>query len=204
MFKDGFERREALIKEQSNIKNRIEDLDKKLAELKFLYDQYFIGNERLEPLKLRDEVADMIKALSATYIKSTQLKFRLNTLISKHVTYKKLWERVTREIEEGKYKRDIFRIKVKEWQAGYKVKRDEKKLADAIGKSDPVVALYNQYIDSRKKSNESVDNIHMQKFSETVNKQITEIKKKFNCKAVTFRVIIENGKTKLKATPKTD
>jgi len=205
-MKDGFERREALLKEQEKLTNKIKRFDQKLDELKFLYDQYFIGLERTEPLKLRDEVMQLIKNLTNTYIKSTAVKFKVKSLIAKHNTYSKLWDRIIREIEEGKYKRDIFRMKVKDWQSNLRgVKNGEKKTKDVKKDSkDPLTLLFDKYIDSRKKSNERIDNVNRKNFANTINTQINEIKKKFKCKSVSFKVLIENGKTKLKAIPKKD
>jgi len=202
MFKDGFERREALLKEGEKIVVEINSLDTKLADVKFLYEQYFIGMEKKEPFKLRKEVQDIIKVLTRTYIKSTVQKFRFHALIAKYATYSRLWDRILREIEEGTYKRDIFRIKVKEWQDNKKIKREKEKETIAAGKADPLQQLFDQYIETRKKSNESINNISKEKFAETITSQVSEIKKKFKCKSVSFKVIIEDGKTKLKAVPK--
>lgn len=198
-MKDGFEKREALLREQESIVNRINNLSRKLDELKLLYDQYFIGLERTEPLKLREEVKELIKTLSNTYIKSTAQKFKLKALINRHASYSKLWDRILREIEEGKYKRDIFRMKVKDWQSDKRGKDKEKK--PKAGK-DPIDILYERYLDSRKKTRESVNNISKEAFSKTVTAQMKQIKTKFKCKTVTFKIIVDNGKTKLKALPK--
>ncbi len=196
-MKDGFERREALLKEQDILAKKISALDKKLEELKFTYEQYFIGLERREPLKLKDEVKEMIRNLSNTYIKSTAVKFKLKALISKHNSYSKLWDRIIREIEEGRYKRDVFRLKIKDWQ---KTKK-QKDTAAKNKKSDPIELLFNKYLDSRKKFGESTEGITKDKFSKTINTQMKQIKDKFKCKSVSFKIIVEKGKTKLKALP---
>ena len=201
---DGFDRREALIKEQGEIKAKVNALDKKLNDLKYSYDQYFIGLEKIEPIKLREEVQEMVKTITDIYIKSTAIKFRLTSLIAKHNAYAKLWDRILREISEGTYKRDLFRIKVKEWQSGLKNRRADEKsqLKEERAKADPVTMLFNQYFESKKKCAEPTDGLKKEKFAETITKQVSEIKKKFKCKSVSFKVVIENGKTKLKAVPK--
>ena len=194
-MKDGFERREALLQEQKKVSAKINDLDKRLNELKFLYDQYFIGLEKMEPVKMREQIHETIKELTKTYIKSTAQKFKLNSLIAKHSSFTKLWDRITREIEEGKYKRDVFRMKVKDWQATMKKKKGQP------DSKDPLSILYDKYVASRQKTNEST-NVSREKFSKTIQDQVDQIKKKFKCKSVSFKISIENGKTKLKAVPK--
>ena len=201
-MKDGFQKREILIQEQDKLNKSIKNLDVRLNELKFLYDQYFIGLERTEPLKLRAQVQDMIKKLIGTYIKSTAVKFKLNTLIAKHSSYAKLWDRILKEIEEGRYKRDIFRMKVKDWQAGMRGQKDDKGKSKEIKvEADPISVLFNKYIDSRKKTKEEI-NLKKENFAQTINKQVSDIKKKFKCKSVSFKIVVEKGKTKLKAVPK--
>lgn len=201
MKEEGLQRREALLKQQVAQRNKIDSLDKKLGELKFLYEQYFIGLEKVEPLELREEVQELVKELTMDYIKSTATKFKLNSMIAKYNSYARLWDRTRREIEEGRYKRDIFRIKVKDWQFEFRKKKEEEK-AKASSKKSPLDSLFDIYLDSRKKNKEPIEGLTKEKFAEKINAQVLEIKKKFNCKEVSFRVLVENGKTKLKAQPK--
>ena len=58
-----------------------------------------------------------------------------------------------------------------------------------------------QFIAAKKKCKEPVKGISYQAFAKTLTNQSAALKKRYKCKTVRFKVVIENGKTKLKATP---
>lgn len=89
-----------------------EDLDRleeALKELRHTYEKYFAGVERLEPLKDREQVKKRLLRLLGEHSKNTARRFRLQSLQATLVTYEQYWNRVTRQIEEGTFKRDRLR-----------------------------------------------------------------------------------------------
>lgn len=91
----------------------ITDLDNKLTRLKALYDQYFQGYERREPSIARKDVERGFQRLMKERPNNTALRFKFNNLRQRFVTLQSYWKRITREIEEGTYRRDIDRLKRK-------------------------------------------------------------------------------------------
>src|SRR4030067_1290907 len=89
-------------------------LEKKLLQLKTDYEQYFLGYQKIAPEKLRVEVDKLVRLLTGQTITNTGLKFRLNTVTAKFSSYKTYWDRTIREIEEGRYVRDKFKMKLHE------------------------------------------------------------------------------------------
>ena len=89
----------------------VEDLETRLDRLRALYDQYFMGFERLEPLVPRKEVDRKIYILRKEQIRNTGLRFRFNMLIQRYNTFQTHWARICRQIEDGTYKHHVLRAK---------------------------------------------------------------------------------------------
>jgi hypothetical protein len=87
----------------------IAELEESLRALRQAYEKYFAGVERLEPLKDRDRLKKELQRLLAENTRNTARRFRLQTLQASLVTYEQYWNRITRQIEEGTFKRDRLR-----------------------------------------------------------------------------------------------
>jgi hypothetical protein len=87
------------------------NLENELAELKAGYEQYFLGVERAAPLKRHDALKKRINVLKNQFVRQTAVKFRIQNLSQKLVTYERLWERTLKEIENGSYRRDLVRAR---------------------------------------------------------------------------------------------
>lgn len=88
------------------------ELESDIPELRASYEQYFLGLERLPPTKKHDAIKKRVKSLKGQFIRQTALKFRIQSIAQKLVTYERLWERTLKEIEAGTYSRDIFKAKL--------------------------------------------------------------------------------------------
>jgi hypothetical protein len=95
--------------EPAEISQLIGELEERVERLRALYDQYFMGIERLEPLILRKEVDRRLWALRREQIRNTGMRFKLETTIQRYNTYQQYWQRIVREIENGTYQRDLGR-----------------------------------------------------------------------------------------------
>jgi hypothetical protein len=87
----------------------IGDLENRVERLRSLYEQYFMGIERLEPLTVRKDIDRRLWALRREQIRNTGLRFKLETTIQRYNTYQQYWQRIVREIEAGTYQRDLGR-----------------------------------------------------------------------------------------------
>jgi len=67
---------------------------------------------------------------------------------------------------------------------------------------DPVQRLLDQLTAARRQSGESTEGLTREKMAQVVQQQSAALKAKYNCKSVEFKVVVEGGKAKLKATPK--
>ncbi len=89
----------------------LEDCELRLDRLRALYEQYFQGLERLEPLIPKKELHRRVQLLRGAVPRNTRLRFRFQQLVSRYTTYQTYWMRVSRQIEEGTYRRDIMKAR---------------------------------------------------------------------------------------------
>jgi hypothetical protein len=87
----------------------LEELEVRLERLRALYEQYFLGFERIEPAVPRKDVDRRIYVLRREKIRNTGKRFKLQTLIQRYNTFQQYWQRICREIENGTYKRHVLR-----------------------------------------------------------------------------------------------
>ena len=189
-----------------SIKEDIERLDAKLAQLKVAYEQYFMRLVKREPVKLRGEVEKLVLNYSNKSITNTSLKFKYNSLVSKYNSYKQYWGRTLRAIEEGTFWRNA------EGAGGRAVPPppverparpvSTKKTARAVETEDPVRQVYERYMEARRANNEPTEGITYEKISSTISKYKKQVEEKYNVKDVDLKVDVKDGKTHLKITPK--
>ncbi len=82
-------------------------LDKKLNRVRVLYDQYFMGIERLPPEMMRNDLDKAFMRSKIQRCRSTALKFRFRSTRQKYTSLKSYWDRIIRLIEEGRIRRGI-------------------------------------------------------------------------------------------------
>jgi hypothetical protein len=97
--------------DQRQFEATLADAEIRLRRLRTLYDQWFHGLERTEPRTQRTDVDKLIAALRREQPRNTALRFRFNQLVQRYTTYNTFWQRITRQIEEGTYKRDVLRAR---------------------------------------------------------------------------------------------
>lgn len=91
----------------------VKELEVAIERLQALYNQYFMGIEKLEPLIPKKTVERKLNELRKTKFYNTALRFRFQSQVQKYSTHMTHWRRICRQIEEGTYKRDIMRAKAR-------------------------------------------------------------------------------------------
>jgi hypothetical protein len=87
----------------------LDELELRLERLRALYEQYFLGIEKIEPQVLRKDVDRRIHLLRREKIRNTGKRFKLQTIIQRYNTFQQYWQRICREIENGTYRRHLLR-----------------------------------------------------------------------------------------------
>lgn len=175
-------------------------LEEALKDLIIKYEQYFLGLEKREPMKLRESVEQSLRRFRNVNIVNTMLKFKVNSLASRFATYQRHWTRISRLMEEGKYSRDKFKLEMKALGK-----------AEAEGHAPPIVEhadhsnvvddIYRRFLEARQACNLPTNTISRDLIADALEKQKPLIREKYKCDQIEFTVVIEEGKPKIKARP---
>ena len=92
-----------------DVEEVLSDLEHKVERLKILYEQYFMGIEKIEPQTARKEISRKIMEITQLQIRNTALRYRFHALNQKFGAYTTYWNRTMREIENGTYFRSVAR-----------------------------------------------------------------------------------------------
>lgn len=181
----------------SHKKDEIGALDEAFKELRTAYEKYFAGVERLEPHKARDDFKKGLRRIMGEHNKNTARRFKLQTMQASLVTHEQYWNRITRQIEEGTYKRDRMRAA--------KLVAPPASEPEAVQQPapvvDPVQVLHDAFMGARRKLGDHSP-VPLEAFAKTVANQSAAIKSKYQCKDVEFRVAEKDGRVILKAVPR--
>ena len=172
-------------------------LDQKLNVLITRYEQYFIGLEKREPLQLLGEVEKLVRSHIGVPINNTMYKHRFNMLVARFNTYREHWNRILKLMEEGRYSRDRF---ISDLHLRQKDK-PEKKSPDSplVTVESDLDRLVHEFREARKACNLPADKITRELIASTIEKQKPALVARLGTENFAFRVVIEDGKPKLKA-----
>src|SRR5205823_14153636 len=170
-----------------------------ITALQVLYEKYFLGIDRRPPDHERKRVSTKIREMKEQMIRNTALKFRINTLFAKLLSFERMWDRTLREIEDGTYKRDVFKAKLREKEGGGPARP-----APAPTISDANLRrLYDTYLVAKKRCGESTAGISFDSIASRIRAQVPELMQKHKAKNIEFKVVIKGGKAILKVVPQT-
>jgi hypothetical protein len=205
-------------------------LEEELEEIKVKYEMYFIGAERMEPARRRDDLKRAIARLKNAFTRNAGIRFRVQALHARYLSYERLWLRSAREKEMGTYRRDVLKARRKAAEASKTGRAEGDAPAPVIPERDAVPVkppppplarppsppapsaatmtepelrvLFDAYVAAKKSCNEDVSKVSYEALARTVTKQTPEIAAKFKAKRVEFKVSVRDGKAVLTAVPK--
>lgn len=182
----------------------LKDLEVYLNRLRIDYELYFAGSAKREPAILRGKVQKLITRMVNEPPRNSAQKFRFNTLNSRFQCFRQHWGRIQREMDAGTYKPHKFKA---DMRVG-KLAESGEGLPDAApetpkAKRTAIDQLHDALKSARKKTGENIADLSKEKLAAAVRKQTEALKAKHgDATKVRFRVVIENGKAKLKAAAK--
>jgi len=100
-------------REKDELGSEAQSIEEELEELKAKYEQYFLGVERKEPMRRREELRKRVLRMKEAFTRNTGLKFRIQSLHARYLSYERMWLRSAKEKEEGTYRRDLFKAKLR-------------------------------------------------------------------------------------------
>jgi len=99
---------EQLESQKKAMEEELAALDNRLNRLRILYDQYFMGIERLPPEMKRNELDKAFMRSKIPRSRNTATKFRFRSVRQRYTSLKSYWDRITRLIDEGRIRRGIL------------------------------------------------------------------------------------------------
>lgn len=173
-------------------------LERLLGDLITKYEQYFIGLEKREPLQVLADVEKLVRRYAGTPINNTMYKHKYGMLVARLNTYREHWNRILRLIEEGRYSRDRFISDLRQRQhAGASPSREDVARQSQDKELD---RIYHEYRDARLSCNLPVDNLSRDLVAATIKKSKLSLVARLGTEDLTYRVVVENGKPKIKAS----
>lgn len=173
-------------------------LEIELRELIIKYEQYFFGIEKREPLKLLEEVDRQVRRYRNVTITNTMQRFKFDSIAASLSVHKQKWTRINRLIEEGKYERDRFKMSLHHRE----VAKDRSLQPAPTTAEQQLDRIYREYRNARLACNLPVENVSRELIAQAIERQKPAIMEKYRCSDVSFVVVVENGKPRLKARPK--
>ena len=174
----------------------VQTLDIKLGQLKREYEQYFLGTRPREPVMLAGDVRKLIARLSNQAIRNTAVKFRFSSLCSRYQAFNRQWQETQRQIEQGTYKRHRFRADL---HGGGRPTATEPAAAPrGMSADDP--ELFSAYAKARQDCGQGLKNLSPDKLRAALQKQEAQLRSRTGGAEVRFRVVVENGVAKVKAS----
>ena len=100
-------------REKEELESEVQALEEEIEELKVKYEMYFLGNERREPIRTREELKKRVMRAKTAFTRNAGLRFKIQSLHARFLSYERLWMRTGREKEEGTYRRDLFKARLR-------------------------------------------------------------------------------------------
>ena len=168
-----------------------------MNQLKLDYEKYFLGTRPTEPAMARSEVQKMVIRFSNTRITNTALRFKFNSLNGRYQAFKRRWDTTLRQIEAGTYKRHVFKADLRDRELPVAPDVNTARAASASNGQD--TNIFETYRDAMLATGQDASKLTPAKLQKAIAKQEAALKKKLGCERVDFKVVVKDGKVRLKA-----
>jgi hypothetical protein len=176
-------------------------LDARMKMLRNEYEQYFLGSRKREPQLLRGEVQKIISYYANVPIRNTGHRFKFNNLRARYFAFRRHWDDTQRKIEDGSYDRHRFQAELHERERGAKAAPPPERAAAAPAEASDLDQLYAAWVEARKATGQPTAGLTREKLAAQLEQQSATIRQRFGAGEVRFRVVVEDGRAKLKAAP---
>jgi hypothetical protein len=195
-------------------------LDEAIRRVSAEYDAFLYGSAQKPPLKSRRHVEQMIRQLSGSEPEAAADRYRFATLQGKFTTLCERWERLQAEKESGRRPGLYGHFSEPGVRASGGAHRDsaetphaslDGRAAASVQGKGPVSAaaggpadqaLYERYIQEKKKRGENVSGYDLAGFLQSLELQRKRLKERYGSKEIEFEVAEREGKVKLIAKPR--
>lgn len=175
-------------------------LDNRLKQLRLEYEQYFLGVRKREPQLVRGEVQKIVAFYANVPIRNTGHRFKFNNLRARFFAFKRHWDETQRRIEDGTYERHRFQADLHERERAAKSAPRGSETPSAPPPPSDLDQLFAAWIDARAATGQPTAGLTREKLEAQLEQQARSIRERFGAEEVRFRVVVEDGRAKLKAS----
>jgi hypothetical protein len=131
-----------MLKEVEEVEAQVRELEYLLKKTRIKYEQFFMGNERREPIDYRGKIRTIIKSSDLGNHRRAAIRFRFMNLCQQYASLSSYWDRVLRMMEDGSFNYLAFRgfqPRVAVSEAGRRARRaeEEGEQKDRVVRLDP-------------------------------------------------------------------
>jgi len=177
--------------DRRSIEQELDRIEQTIRELDMAYEKYFMGIERRPPEQGREELGRVLRRLANRHLAQTDLRFRFQMLSTRYHNYCANWDRLMKNIENGKFVRQLQKIR----SAGGGTLGGSRSPQTEATPRNEADRIYEQLA----AQGGAVDRQQVATFLE---KQRAALSQKLGGREVEFIVVSEDGKPKIKARPK--
>jgi len=185
----------------------LDRLDVVIRQLQVKWDLFFNGQEKKPPSDLQTKVEALIRQYANAEIRNSGERFRYQSLSARFTTFNELWQKRLRAREEGKaFGLHGLRAEQLPPPAPPPPREPRSKapapgeirVADASRDTTAVRALYERFVEERKRAGETHAPV-FENFHDLITQQTERIRAEKGAQAVDFRLETRDGKVSLKA-----
>jgi hypothetical protein len=201
------------------IDEKLDRLETRMAQLRNRYDQFFLGLDRKAPHHERELIRRELEFFKNVNINNTSVKFRYNSVWNRYLAYERMWLRTLRDIEEGRYTKDLFKMRLH--RNGRPTQEEEvdtssfdeepappsgqakaPAAADRGPTDERLRALYAAYLAAKQECRQPTAGMSFEAMATRLRQQVPELLEQTKAKAIDFKVVIRDGKAALRAVLK--
>lgn len=183
--------------QRRDLRLELDNLQSELAELKVKYEQYFSGILPFAPATEHQKIIRAFRYLKKAPFKSSATAFHLRSIESRYQTYNTYWQRVLREKEEGRYKKDIFKAAIRE-----KNRHQEALSKTAAGAAEQGMKdLFAAYKLAVSSASGDLNGLTYDRFRESLVKTAQAFSDKNPARGVKFKIVSHEGKVTIRLVP---
>ena len=188
---------------------RMATVEQRMNVLKLVYEQYFSGNEPIEPLKERESLKREMREIDRTQMNSTREKYRWRSVRARMSSLENYWQRNLVMIERGTHPKMKFRAENRARARGQgsddsaataRLEAQRTARAKVEAEESQMRTLFNDYVKARKECGQGAD-MNYRDVRAALRNQARSIQHKESCKDVKFKVKVKGGKASITAIP---
>jgi hypothetical protein len=215
-------RAEGRVYTPEEIGQKMDRLEIRMAQLRNRYEQFFIGLERKPPHPEREAIRKELEQFKNVNIANTSVRFRYNSVWNRFLAYERMWLRTIRDIEEGRYSKDLFKLRLHR-RGGRDAAEDIDTSsfddeAQETGSTAPAAtrpegrgpsderlrALYAAYLAAKQECRQSTDGMTFEAMASQLRGKVPDLLEQTKAREIDFKVVIKDGKAALRAVAKSE